>query len=166
MDNMNDMNGMNDMNYMGDVEFAKEITRIYNEEMGMRDENDYTVNEIQMERFFDICHFFRGIIKDIGEGYMEPIRFNPIEERGSITVYLRIMDMQGKEIQEFCDVFRYASAVSMNPTTDDMICISISVPQVFIRKDEKKKAEAINRMTNEFERIIMKSINEMYIDEI
>ncbi|MCD8180706.1 MAG: hypothetical protein LUF26_04420 [Firmicutes bacterium] len=166
MDNMNYMNDTDYMRDMSDAEFAKEIMRIYNEGMSMRDENDYTVNEIQMERFFDICHFFRGMIKDIGEGYMEPIRFNPVEERGSITVYLRIMDMWGKEIQEFCDVFRYASAVSMDPTTDGMICISISVPQVFIRKDEKKKAEAINRLTDEFERIIMKSINEMYIDEI
>ncbi len=114
------------------------FAKIYNEVMALRKNEDFVVNPKQMDRFLDLVGFFIRKANEAGDGEVPDMSgFEPKEQHGSVTIKFVVFDLSGEtEVQEFCKVLKSCSAVSIDATLDNMVCISCTVPNVFVSKTE------------------------------
>lgn len=115
---------------MSDEEFVKRIGQIYNNLLKIQKDEDYVINQPQMEKFCDIYGFLLETVKKCG-GKVDKSVLVPREECGGINAYFTVLDIWGQNVKKFCDVMQHASAFSVDASNDG-ICLSITVPNVFV----------------------------------
>lgn len=120
---------------MTDVEYIKRITQLYGAVLSLRKDDDYVVNQPQMDKFVEVLDFFMNEARE-NHGKIEPVNLSPKEEHGGVTATFIVFDIYGEDIQKFCKVMSYTSAITIDGT-EDGICISVTVPEVFVQKDKK-----------------------------
>ena len=118
---------------MTDREFAQRLGVMYNEVLKLRSDNDYAVNQPQMDKFLDVLKFYLDIAIDL-TGDVEPVDLVPSREHGGVTATFQVFDLFGENVQRFCRVMSGCSALSIDITDEDKVCISCTVPNVFIQK--------------------------------
>lgn len=119
---------------MSDEEFVRRMGQIYNNLLKIQKDEDYVINQPQMEKFCDIYGFLLETVKKCG-GKVDKSVLVPREECGGINAYFTVLDIWGDSVKKFCDVMQHASAFSID-STNDGICLSITVPNVFIPKQK------------------------------
>ena len=117
-------------NTMENINCIKNIVRLYESTLAIKKDEDYTVNQAQMAKFIELWNFFVNQTKK-SSGSIEAIELSPKVEHGGITACFTVFDVYGKELRHFCELMSYASAVTIDATTDG-ICISVTVPEVFV----------------------------------
>lgn len=116
-----------------DLEFAKRFTAAMKELEDTFSPEDFKLNPIQYKKFNDLVVFFKKAAKDLG-GKIDSTNIQRVFGVGDLTATFEVFDLAGDDIQRFCDVIRSCSAISMDVTSEDKICISCTVPDVFILK--------------------------------
>jgi hypothetical protein len=86
-----------------------------------------------MKKLSDLVEIFKKAAKDLG-GKIESVSLDPSNPPSGVTANFVVFDLFGEDVQRFCDVIRSCSAISMDVNTNDEICISCTVPDVFILK--------------------------------
>lgn len=117
---------------MTNEEYVARLGILYNKIMSLRKDSDYVVNQSQMDKLVQVLEFFIDEAKK-QDGTIEPIRLVPREEHGGVTATFLVFDIYGDTVQRFCDVMRHTSAITIDSCTDG-ICISCTVPEVFVHK--------------------------------
>ena len=112
----------------GDV--SKKVWELYEAEMASRNNSDYQVDEEQMRKLIDAYAFFVEIAERDG-GKVDPFRLVPKEVNGGVTCYFTVFYLYGKDVQRFCEIVRNMSAISIDSTSDEKVCISFTIPRVF-----------------------------------
>lgn len=124
---------------MNNEEYVARLGFLYQHILNLRNDEDYVINQPQMDKLVEVLSFF---IEE-GEkqnGTVEPVRLVPREEHSGVTATFLIFDLCGNTIQRFADVIRYTSAVCIDSLSDGKgICISCTVPNVFVHKDSKSE---------------------------
>lgn len=115
---------------MTDLEYVKHITKLYGEVLNLRKNDDYVVNQVQMDKFVEVLDFFMNAARK-SNGNVEPIDLSPKEEHGGVTATFIVFDICGEDVQQYCKVMSYASAISIDGT-EDGVCISVTIPNVFV----------------------------------
>lgn len=119
---------------MSDEEFAAAVYEVYNQINLVKKSSDYVVNQPQMDKFNELIDFFVKKAAEFGDEIQE-IRANPVEEVGDVTVQFLVFSVNGEEaVQEFCKVVSYCSAFGIESVHPEGICISCTVPNVFVKK--------------------------------
>ena len=118
---------------ISDLEFARKIMNALGKEMEDVNTEDFEVNPDQMKKLSDLVEFFKKAAKDLG-GKIESVSLDPSNPPSGVTANFVVFDLFGEDVQRFCDVIRSCSAISMDVNTNDEICISCTVPDVFILK--------------------------------
>ena len=113
--------------------FVSDVFREMQREIAERDDNDYEFNREQGLKLFAAYEFFESLVKKHG-GRIEPINLKPREEVGYLTCYCLLYDLVGIEIPNFCMAILGASAVDISAMLDSTVCISMTFPDVFVRK--------------------------------
>lgn len=113
--------------------FVSEAFREYEREIAERDDNDYEFNREQGLKLFAAFEFFEAYVKGHG-GRIDPINLKPREEVGYLTCYCTVFDFFGEDVPHFCMAILDASAISIDALVDGTVCISMTFPDVFIRK--------------------------------
>lgn len=122
--------------YLEQIDFVGKFGALYNKVMALRKDSDYVVNPIQMDRFLDLVQFFLRKSRDASKSDVDPHGFRPRECHGGVTATFIVFDLGGiDEVSEFCKVLKHCSAVSIDAQDGYKICISCTVPDVFVRKD-------------------------------
>lgn len=93
----------------------------------------YEINEVQYKKLERVILYFKKYIKENG-GSADPIDLTPNIGGNGLTCYFTLFDICGDEVQEFCDVIKGVSAFSLDATNDGQVCISVTVPNIFISK--------------------------------
>lgn len=119
---------------MNNEEYVRRLGQLYNEVMSLRKDEDYVVNQAQMEKFIDVLDFFRDMVSDDSDGEITDIDLAPKEENGGITATFIVFDVYGENVKRYCDVMRHCSAIGIEARLNDKICISVTVPEVFKHK--------------------------------
>lgn len=121
------------MSYMTNEEYVRRLGILYQKVLDLRTDDDYVVNQPQMDRLMDVMNFF---LDEAGEqdGEVQPVKLIPKREHGGVTATFIVFDIYGDKIQRFCDVMRFTSAISIHSIGEDGICISCTVPNVFVHK--------------------------------
>jgi len=114
--------------------FIKKFGQIYERVMELRENNDYVVNPGQMDKFLDLISFFMSKASKYDDDFVEIEKNDPKQEFGGVTATFVVFDLHGAaEVQGFCKVLKCCSAISIEATSDGMVCISCTVPDVFVR---------------------------------
>lgn len=117
---------------MTDEEYVKRIGQLYSAVMNLRNDDDYVVNQPQMDKFVEVLEFFMDVAQK-NNGRVEPVDLTPKEEHGGLTATFRIFDIYGDEIQKFCRAMSHTSAIGIDEL-EDGFCISVTIPNVFVKK--------------------------------
>lgn len=122
---------------MDDQWFIKKFGQIYERVMALRSNDDYVVNPVQMDKFLDLVSFFMRKANEYKEDFVEIERTEQKQEFGGVTATFVVFDLHGENnVAAFCKVLRCCSAVCVEATEDGAVCISCTVPRVFVRDHE------------------------------
>lgn len=117
---------------MNDYEFAQWFQARFDHMMRTLKDEDYVVNEEQQRKMFSILKAFSHQIREVG-GKFNDYELIPRLQHGGITATFPIVSLSGKSVSEFCAALSGASAITMD-ATDDGVCISVRIPDVFTKK--------------------------------
>lgn len=120
------------MSNISNEKYVEKLAAMYSQIMDLRKDDDYVVNQPQMDHLMKIVEFFIDAANEQG-GKVQPLKLIPREERGGVTASFVVFDIFGEQVLRFCDVMRNASAISIDGG-EDCIYISCTVPNVFIHK--------------------------------
>ena len=113
--------------------FAEEL-RLWEEELAGRND-DYMFNLEQGMRLLDAYEFFLNMAEK-HNGSVNPLELKPREEIAYISAVFRVFDLSGTEFIRFCQVILYASAFGIDSRTDGRVCIGLTFPDVYVRKED------------------------------
>jgi len=117
---------------MSDYEYVQRLGALYNKVMSLRKDEDYVVNQPQMDHLVDVVEFFLNTTEDC-TGSVESVILMPREEHGGVTATFLVFDVYGEKVKEFCNVISHCSAMTID-ANEDGVCISVTVPHVFVHK--------------------------------
>lgn len=120
---------------MSERDFLCLIGGVYSQVMAERKDEDYVINRPQYDKFNELVRFFLEKANEL-DGEIIPSEISPKEEHGDVTVKFDMFDISGDEVARFCDMLRSCSAVSIDVAADDRVCISCTVPNVFVRAED------------------------------
>ena len=115
---------------MTDEEYVRRFGILYEQIMNFRKNEDYVVNQPQMDKLVEVLEFFIDSAKELG-GKVEPVRLVPKEEHGGVTATFLVFDIYGEKVQRFCKVMSYCFGITIDSTFDG-VCISCTIPEVFV----------------------------------
>ena len=119
--------------HLSNEEYVRRLAVMYNEVMKLRRDEDYVVNQPQMDKLIKLLEFFLDSAKEL-KGNVEPVELRPREEHGGVTATFLVFDVYGDKVQKFCNVLSACSAVSIDAKTNGEVCISCTIPDVFVHK--------------------------------
>lgn len=100
--------------------------------MDALDDDDYVINEEQFAKFLGVILFF--IKNSKGKvARLDRVELVPRGQHGNLNAYFPLFYASGDEMEMFSEVIKCLSAITIDATSDEEICISITVPNVFIK---------------------------------
>lgn len=105
---------------------------MYEEVLKLRKDSDYVVNQPQMDKFVKVLDFFLKHTASDPDADVEPVDLTPSEMHGGVTATFLVFDIYGDLVTEFCDTIRNCAAITIDAMTDGRVCISCTVPDVFV----------------------------------
>lgn len=117
-------------------DFFTYFGRLYEQELNRRRNEDYEVNPLQMDRFLTLLHFLQHKVNPEFDEGIEPFHLEAKEECGGFSADFYVFDLYGDEIPVFAEMLSWCSAISIDATTESQICISITVPDIFVRRED------------------------------
>lgn len=118
---------------MTNEEYVKRLGILYNKVLSLRKDADYIVNQPQMDKLVAVLEFFLDEAKEL-DGKVEPVQLKPKEEHGGVTATFLVFDLYNDRVSRFCDVMRGCSAITIDATSKGEVCISCTIPDVFVHK--------------------------------
>lgn len=118
---------------MTDEQYVQRLGFIYNKVLSLRKDEDYIVNQPQMDKLVAVLDFFLDTAKKL-DGKVESVDLTPREEHGGVTATFLVFDLYGEAIPRFCDVMRGCSAIGIDTTIKGEVCIACTIPNVFVHK--------------------------------
>lgn len=120
---------------MTNEEYVRRLGILYNKVLSLRKDADYIINQPQMDKLIKVLDFFIDASENLG-GNVEPVNLRPREEHGGVTATFVVFDLYEEQVLRFCDVMKACSAITIDSTSDGEVCISCTIPHVFVPKPE------------------------------
>lgn len=108
------------------------FAELYEWAMQKRKDEDYIVNQPQMNKLIDVLEFFMDMAQKC-HGSVEPVFLRPREEHGGVTANFTVFDLYGEDLRRYCEIMQYVSAMTIDAGMDG-VCISVTVPYVFVER--------------------------------
>ena len=118
---------------MTNLEYVRRLNVLYNKVLSLRKDTDYIINQPQMDKLIAVLDFFLDAAKEL-DGNVEPVNLRPKEEHGGVTATFLVFDLYDQKIPKFCEVMSACSAITIDTTSEGEVCISCTIPQVFVPK--------------------------------
>ena len=114
------------------------FAQLYHQMISNRRNEDYEINPVQMDKFLALLSFFRNKIDPEFDEGIEPFHLEAREEHGGFSADFCVFDLTGEEIPVFAQFISCCSAITIDARTDSQICLSRTVPDIFVRRDEEE----------------------------
>lgn len=118
---------------MTNEKYVQRLSILYNKVLALRQDADYIVNQPQMDKLIAVLDFFLDAANDL-DGKVDPVTLKPKEEHGGVTATFLVFDLYDQKVLRFCEVMKACSAITIDTTSEGEVCISCTVPNVFIHK--------------------------------
>ena len=119
--------------YLSDEEFFRVFGEVYDEYISSKKDEDYEINPPQWFKLLRVIKYFIDLSK-ANNGKVEPCTLMPRLEHGGVTAYFRVLDFKVRDIPTLCEMLTQVSSITIDATTDGYVCVSVSVPNVYIEK--------------------------------
>lgn len=93
---------------------------------------NYEVNEVQYHKLLRTVGFFSDKVRSSDNIEIEASE--PRELHCGVTVYATIFDFSRGELDRLADVIKDVSALSIDATLGGEVCMSMTIPNVWVRK--------------------------------
>ena len=93
---------------------------------------DYEVNEEQYHKLLRTVGFFSSQVRNSDNIEIEASE--PKQLHCGVTVYATVFDFSRGDLGRLADVIKDVSALSIDATIDGDVCISMTIPDVWVRK--------------------------------
>ena len=121
---------------MTNEEYVKRLGILYNKVLSLRKDEDYVINQPQMDKLVKVLEFFIDESKRL-DGTVLPTVLSPREGHGGVVAKFPVFDIHGDKIARFCEAMSGCSAIGAEPTSDNQVCIDCTIPDVFVPKNER-----------------------------
>ena len=118
---------------MTDEEYIRRIGQLYNHILSLRKDADYVVNQPQMDKLVELLDYFIAKANAL-DGEVQKVNLKPAEIHGGVTAHFLVFDTHGDDVQKFCKVLSYCSAIGIDALESGDVCIDCTIPNVFIPK--------------------------------
>ena len=121
---------------MTNEEYVRQLGMLYNATLSLRGDDDYIVNDPQMDKLCRAIAFFadQAVVLD---GEVDPVALVPREEHGGLTATFVVFDLSGEACREFAEIAASASALDIDSLEDGRVSISLTIPDVFIQRRQQ-----------------------------
>lgn len=116
-----------------DEEYVRRLGMMYDKILSLRKDSDYVVNQPQMDRLVELLDYFLTKAKVL-DGEVQKVNLKPAEIHGGVTAHFLVFDTHGEDVQKFCKVLSYCSAIGIDALESGDVCIDCTIPDVFIPK--------------------------------
>lgn len=116
---------------MNNIKYVKTLSEMYKTALSLKENDDYVINQSQMDKLIETIDFFSNIAKKC-DGEMKPVNLIPKEECGGVEFESIVFDIIGEEIEALCKILSYSSAFGIDSTVDGRVCLSVTIPKVFV----------------------------------
>lgn len=124
----------NPLDCLTDEEFCYIFGKKYSEFLEEQKDEDYQINRPQWLKLLKVLKFFCDLTQKTN-GRVERCEVRPREQHGGVTAYFTVLDIHANDIPAFCEALSFTTAITIDATADGRICVSVSVPYVFVKKD-------------------------------
>lgn len=118
---------------LDDEEFCRMFGSVWESIIDERNDSDYVINRPQWMKMLRVLKYFEDLTQACN-GELEPTVVQPKLEHGGVTAYFRVVDLQERDIPSFCRALQMTNAITIDTTTDGRVCVSVSIPNVFVHK--------------------------------
>ena len=119
---------------LGDEEVLRQYYELFENAIESLDNEDYVLDIPQLHKLIDAYLFFRSVAESCN-GTVEAEVIEPRRQVGGITANFTLFYITGEEIARFSEVVKGFSAMSMDVVDKNKVCISVTVPGVYKRKN-------------------------------
>lgn len=119
--------------YLSDEEFFRIFGEVYDEYISSKKDEDYEINPPQWFKLLRVIKYFFDLAK-ANNGKVVPCHLMPRFENGGVTAYFNVIDFHANDIPTLCEMLSQVSSITIDATTDGYVCVSVSVPNVYIEK--------------------------------
>lgn len=116
-----------------DEEYVRRLGMMYDKILSLRKDSDYVVNQPQMDKLVELLDYFLTKAKAL-DGEVQKVNLKPAEIHGGVTAHFLVFDTHGEDVQKFCKVLSYCSAIGIDALESGDVCIDCTIPDVFIPK--------------------------------
>ena len=120
---------------MTDEQFVKNLGKLYNIVLSLRKDDDYEINQEQMDKLCALYRFFLDSADKL-DGEAELCKLVPKEEHGGVTAKFLVFDVWGENVQRFASVISPCSAIGVEALADGRVSIDCTIPNVFVKKSK------------------------------
>lgn len=121
------------MKSLSDEQIVKNLGKLYNIVLSLRKDDDYEINQEQMDKLCALYRFFLDSADKL-DGKAELCKLVPKEEHGGVTATFLVFDVYGDNVKKFAEVISHCSAIGIDSLADGQICIGCTIPNVFVKK--------------------------------
>ena len=118
---------------MTDEEYVRRLGMMYDKILSLRKDSDYVVNQPQMDKLVELLDYFLTKSKAL-DGEVQKVNLKPAEIHGGVTAHFLVFDTHGEDVQKFCKVLSYCSAIGIDALESGDVCIDCTIPNVFVPK--------------------------------
>jgi len=117
-------------------DYAMKMWEAYQKKLENESDADYEVDEKQMGKLIDAYEFLDKHVKrcEQGTARIEEIELSPKETSGGITAYFSVFYLFDDDLTEFAKILGDSVGLSIEPTLNDTVCISFTIPNIFRHK--------------------------------
>lgn len=121
---------------MNDIEFIRQFGAEYDKLISLRSDDDYTLDKEQYKKLLAVLAFFLDTARACG-GTVKPVSLTPRMEHGGITAEFIVFDLSNiSDLQRFSQIISYLSALTIDALTTGEVCIGVTVPNVYVKKEK------------------------------
>lgn len=129
---LNDVDNIDDLPFLlNDREYLRRAWRVFQEEVSRRNNNDYIINEEQMEKLFSTIQFANFMVNRWGNGAVRTSSLEPRFKNGDVIVKCITFPVDENEMPAFRTILSYCSGFNVEPVLDDKVELTFTIPDVF-----------------------------------
>ena len=123
------------MQEMNDTEFLRMVGQLYEYALSRENDDDYILNMPQYLKLVEAQAFFTRLA-EANDGTVETVRLSPRERCAGLEAQFLVLDLKPGDLPGFFRVLQYSTGLCLEAKTTGEVCMSMTIPDVFIKRSE------------------------------
>lgn len=123
------------MQEINDTEFLRMVGQIYEYALSKENDDDYILNMPQYLKLVEAQAVFTRLA-EANDGTVEMVHLSPRERCAELEAQVLVLDLKPEDLPGFFRVLQYGTGLYVEAKTTGEVCMSMTIPDVFIKRSE------------------------------